>query len=77
MKKKLSALSAWCFLLALALFALSFVMFHYLTASGFTTVFQQEPGKPFVTELVAELGVLFLFGSILSLLVRRIFFRED
>ena len=37
-------------------------------------VWRPEPGKPFVTEMVADLGVLFLFGSVVSLLVGNVFF---
>lgn len=74
MKKKLLTLSGWCFALAVILLAGSYFCFHYLTDAGFTTVWQPEAGKPFVTELVAELGLLFLFSGILSLLSARIFF---
>ena len=77
MKKKFATLGIVCIVLALMLFALSFVLFHYLTDSGFTTVFQQSAGKPFVTEMVADLGVLFLFGGGMSLLVSRIFFGKN
>ena len=76
MNQKLKKLSRWCFLLALVLFALSFVMFHFLTDSGFTAVFQQEAGKPFITEMVADLSVLFLFAGIFSRMVARLFFAE-
>ncbi|MBR3610705.1 MAG: hypothetical protein IKL57_04475 [Oscillospiraceae bacterium] len=51
-------------------------MFHYLTDSGFTSVWQAEAGKPFVTELFANLGVLFLFSSIISLIISFIFFGD-
>lgn len=74
MKQKFKKLSAWCFALAVVLFILSFALFHFLTDSGFTTVFQQEAGKPFVTEMVADLGVLFLFSGILCRMIAKIFF---
>ena len=76
MKKKLTQLSLCCLALALILFALSYGMFHYLTDSGFTAVWHPEAGKPFVTEMVADLAVLFLFGSGMSFLVSRIFFPD-
>lgn len=76
MKKKWIRLGLICITLALVLFALSFGLFHYLTDSGFTTVFQSEAGKPFVTEMVADLGVLFLFGGCMSLLASRIFYSD-
>ena len=70
MKKKCKSLSARCFLLSLLSFAVDYVLFHYVTADGtFTTVFQQQAGKPYVTLYVGILGVLFLFASLLSLLI--------
>ena len=77
MKQKFKKLSNWCFILAAVLMAISFVLFHFLTDSGFTTVFQQEAGKPFVTEMVADLSVLFLFGGILSRMIAGIFFKSE
>ena len=77
MKKKFMKLSGWSLVLALALFAWSFFLYHYTLPDGsFTTVFQQEAGKPMVTELWAILGVMFLFSSILSLMIARIFYSE-
>ena len=77
MKKKFKTLSTRCLILALVLFALSFVMFHFLTDSGFTTVFQQEAGKPFVTEMTADLSVLFFFSGILCRMIAKIFFADE
>lgn len=76
MKQKFKKLSNWCFLLTVILFALSFVLFHYLTDSGFTSVWQPEAGKPFVTEMVADLSVLFFFCGILCRMIAGIFFPE-
>lgn len=76
MKQKFKKLSNWCFLLTVILFALSFVLFHYLTDSGFTSVWQPEAGKPFVTEMVADLSVLFFFSGILCRMIAGIFFPE-
>ena len=76
MNQKFKKLSNVSFVLAVVLFALSFVLFHFLTDSGFTTVFQQEAGKPFVTEMVADLSVLFFFSGIVCRLVAGIFFPE-
>ena len=77
MKKKFEKLSVRSFVLAAVLLALSFVMFHFLTDSGFTTVFQQEAGKPFVTEMMADLGVLFLFSGILCRMIAKIFYPNE
>ena len=77
MRKKFEKLSTRSFVLAAVLLVLSFVMFHFLTDSGFTTVFQQEAGKPFVTEMMADLGVLFLFSGILCRMIAKIFYSNE
>ena len=77
MKKKLTTLAVWCFVLSAVLLVVSYFMFHYLTDAGFTTVWHPEAGKPFVTEMVADLGVLFLFSGIMSLITARIFFPNE
>lgn len=78
MKKKLKTLSAWSFVLALAIFFLAFIAYHYITPDGsFSAVFREEAGKPFVSFLLANLGVMFLFNSILDLLITKIFYPED
>lgn len=76
MKEKLKKLSCGCFLLAAVTFAIDYICFHFLTDSGFTTVWQLEAGKPFATELVGQLGVLFLFAGIFSLLAAKTVFSE-
>ena len=76
MKKKLEKLSLWSLALAIVTFGIDYICFHFLTDAGFTTVWQPEAGKPFVTELVGILGVLFLFAAIMSLLVSKIAFSE-
>jgi multisubunit Na+/H+ antiporter MnhB subunit len=76
MNQKFKKLSNVSFVLAVVLFALSFVLFHFLTDSGFTTVFQQEAGKPFVTEMVADLSVLFFFSGIVCRMIAGIFFPQ-
>ena len=75
MKQKFKKLSLWSFILALALFVWSYFLFHYATPEGgFSLVYRAEPAKPLVTELWSILGVLFLFSSILSGIIGRIFF---
>ena len=64
-------------MLAAVLFVMSFVLFHFLTDTGFVTTWQPEAGKPFVTEMVADLGVLFLFSGILCRMIAGIFFHRE
>lgn len=78
MRKKCKLLAVWCFVLAAAIFILSYFLYHFTLPGGaITFVRQSTPGKPFITELVANLGVLFLFGGIGSLLVGKIFFPKE
>ena len=75
MKKKLLTLSVCSFILAVAIFVLSYFMYHYMGPGGvWLSVWQPAPGKPFVTQLVSDLGVLFLFSSIMSAISAIIFF---
>ena len=70
-------MSLWSLVLAVVLFAAAYILFHYMTPEmTFTTTFRTEPGKPLVTEMVAMLGVLFLFNGILSGMIANIFFSE-
>ena len=75
MKKKCNILAICTFVLAVAAFAVSYILYHYMLPGGaLTPVWQSQPGKPFITAMVAALGVLFLFSSIMSLLIGWIFF---
>ena len=77
MKQKFKTLSLWSFVLAMAIFVFSYFLYHYVTPEGAVAmVVQQEPGKPLITELWAILGVMFLFSSILSAMIARIFFSD-
>ena len=77
MREKFKKLSRRSFVLALGIFVFSFFLYHYVTPEGaITLVFQQEPGKPMVTLLWSVLGTCFLFSSILSSMIARIFFPE-
>ena len=77
MKNKFIRLSKYSFIISLVIFALSYYVYHFVTDAGFTLVWHAECGKPFVTDMVASLGVMFLFASLLSLLIAHIFFKED
>ena len=76
MKKKFLILSGISSIVSLAIFIFSYCLWHYYTENGFQTVWHEEPAKPLVTELFAELGVLFLFCGITSFLISLIFFSD-
>ena len=77
MKKKFQKLSVWSFVLALAIFVFSYILYHYATPElTIGTVFHEEPAKPLVTQLWANLGVMFLFSSIFCRMIAKIFFSD-
>ena len=77
MRKKCNILALCSFVLALAIFTLSFFLYHYMLPDGsFTNVFQIQPGKPFVTLLFGIWGVTFLVSGVMSLLIGFIFFND-
>jgi hypothetical protein len=78
MKKKCTILSLCSFAIALAIYAFTYFLYHYLSPSGtFTPVFQETPAKPFVTLLFGIWGVTFHFASVMSLLIGKIFFSKE
>lgn len=78
MNRKLKVLALCSYLISLAIFMFSYVLYHYLSPTGgFTAVYQAVPAKPMVTYLFAIWGVTFLFASVMSLLVAWIFFPVD
>ena len=78
MKKKFKTLSVWSFILALVIFVLAFFVYHFVTAEGaITLVYHKEAGKPLVSQMLANLGALFLFSGILNLLIAKIFFSNE
>lgn len=77
MQKKCNILALCSLILALGIFVFSYILFHYtLPDGGFTSVWQPDPGKPLVCLLFSIWGVTFLFASVMSLMIGRIFFRD-
>lgn len=68
MRKKLQKFSLVQLIIAAVVFVINYFFLHFVTDAGITTVWQPEPGKPFVSNLIGTLGTLFLFGSAVSLL---------
>ena len=77
MKKKVQKFSLICLIIGLVLFGISYYFFHFVTDDGFTLTFHEEAGKPFVTQMIADLGVLFVFSSALSFIASLLFFNKD
>lgn len=76
-KKNFQKLALYCLIIGAVVLMVSYFFFHYVTDEGITFVFHEEAGKPFVTNLIANFGVLFLFASTMSLMISLIFFKEE
>jgi hypothetical protein len=75
--KKLLKLSLVTLIIAVSLFIINFYFFHFVTDDGFTLTYHEEAGKPFITNLIGNLGILFLFTSIISFIIRQIFYKKN
>ena len=76
-RKKLFKLGVIFLILALVVFAINYYVFHFVTDDGLTLTWHEEAGKPFVTDLIGQLGTLLTFGSIASFLVGAVVFKKD
>ncbi len=76
-KKKLLKLSLVTLIIGLAVLAIAYFFFHFVTDEGITLVWHPEAGKPFVTDMIGQLGTLFIFTSALSAISALIFFEEE
>ena len=75
--KKLLKLSLVTLIIAVSLFIINFYFFPFVTDDGFTLTYHEEAGKPFITNLIGNLGILFLFTSIISFIIRQIFYKKN
>ena len=73
-KSKLQKLSLVCLIIGLVVMAIAYFFFHFVTDDGITLVWHPEAGKPFVTDMIGMLGVLFVWSSAMSLICSIIFF---
>lgn len=65
-KKKYLKLALWMFISFAVIMVISYFFYHFVTDTGISFIWNEEPGKPFVANMIANLGVMFLFGSITS-----------
>ena len=76
MKKKFLKLSLITLIVGVVFLILAFFTFHFVTDEGITLVWHPEAGKPFVTELIGDFGVLNLVVSFVSMLISFIFYGD-
>ena len=77
MRKRFFKLSLAQLIAAAVVFVINYFVYHFVTIEGFTTVWQANPGKPFVSMLVGVLGTLLLFGAVTSALSALILFDKN
>lgn len=75
-RKKLFKLSLITLAIGVGLLAVAYFFFHFVTDSGVTFTWHPEAGKPFVTDMIGQLAVLFLFASSMSALSALVLFDE-
>ena len=76
MKKNFLKLSLITLIVGLVFLVLAFFCFHFVTDEGITLVWHAEAGKPYVTELIGDFGILNLATSFISFLISQIFFKD-
>ena len=76
-KNKLLKLSLITLCIGLGILAIAYFFFHFVTDSGITFTWHPEAGKPFVTDMIGQLAVLFLFASSMSAISALVLFDKD
>ena len=76
-RKNLLKLSLYSFICGLIVLVINYFFFHFVTDEGISLTWQPEPGKPFVTDMIGMLAVLFIFASAMCLLVTHIFYPKE
>ena len=77
MKQKFLKLSLYTLISGLVVFIINYFFYHFVTDEGITFTWHEEAGKPFITNLIGNLAILFLFTSIISFIIRQIFYKKN
>ena len=76
-RKKLVKLSIASFGISAFILTFNYFFYHYFTSKGFASEFHKEPQKPFVSDLIGQLGVLLVFSSFFTFLCSIIFYNKN
>ena len=76
-KNKFLKLSLYCLIISVIVFIINYFFYHFVTDDGISLTWNEEPGKPFVANLIGIFAVLFLFASVISLLIAYIFYPKE
>ena len=78
MRKKCFIFAIVSFAIALAIYAFTYYLYHYLGPDGsFGTVYYCEPFKPLVTFYFGIWGVIHQFAAVASFVIGIIFFPKN
>ena len=77
MKNKLFKLSLITLIIGLAVLVIAYFFFHFVTDDGITLTWHPEAGKPFVADMIGQLGVLFLFSSAMSFISAHVLYGDE
>ena len=75
-KEKLLKLSLYLFIVSLIVFVINYFFYHFVTDTGISLTWNEEPGKPFVANMIEMLGVLLLSYNILCLIITFMFYSK-
>lgn len=76
-RKSLLKVSLYSLIISVVIFVINYFFYHFVTDDGITTTWQPEAGKPFVADLIGQLGVLMLFLSVATLLIGLICYKKE
>ena len=76
-RDKFLKLSLYCAIISVVIFIINYFFYHFVTDDGISLTWNPEPGKPFVSDLIGMFAVLFLFASVMSLLIAHIFYPKE
>ena len=76
-REKFLKLSLYCLIISIIIFIINYFFYHFVTDDGISLTWNPEPGKPFVSNLIGNFAVMFLFASVISLLIAQIFYPKD
>ena len=76
-RKKLFKLSLVTLVIGLAILVVNYFFFHFVTDTGISLQWHPEAGKPFVTDMIGQLAVLFLFSSAMSAICALVLFDKE
>ena len=76
-RQKLLKLSLITLIKGVGLLAIAYFFFHFVTDAGITLTWHPEAGKPFITDMIGQLAVLFIFASSMSVISAFVLFEKE